>query len=230
MIDMDCPLCKKKISRLDEEIEGRCDICTKIGMINCRCADGHQFCKECTENLIRARVKQICKASTAKNPYCVLEESFKDDIIASRFLKNHILVGSALATAYNNCLKEKIDLEPVLDEIMRRGALIPPKACGHAGDCGAAVSAGIFYSVITDTHPLTPGEQWGEVAILTGTCLVDLGKIGGPRCCNRGTMVAMRNSVQQVKEKLGVEMEWKDIKCRHKDWNKNCKGETCPYF
>ncbi len=113
---------------------------------------------------------------------------------------------------------------------MRRGALIPPKACGHAGDCGAAVACGIFYSTVTDTHPLTQGQQWGDVAVLTGTCLVDLGKIGGPRCCNRGTLVSMKNTVQQVREKLGVEMEWYDRKCIHKDWNKQCKGKDCPFY
>jgi hypothetical protein len=68
------------------------------------------------------------------------------------------------------------------------------------------------------------------VAVLTGSCLVDLGRIGGPRCCNRGSLVSMKNTVQQVREKLGVEMEWYDRKCVHKDWNKQCKGEACPFY
>ena len=225
---MKCPVCKEDIDRVDE-YNGICDICHSDKIINCECDNGHRICKDCTEDLIRARVKEIRCKSEEKNPYDVLEQLFMDRIIATRFLKYHILVASALLTAYKNSGGE-VDLVPALDEAMRRGALIPPKACGHGGDCGSSVSCGIFYSIITDTHPLSAGEQWGNVAILTGTCLVELGKIGGPRCCNRGTMVSMREAVRMVDEKLGIKMEWKDIKCHHKSWNNNCKGETCPFY
>ena len=227
---MRCPNCNTELKRLDETVSGRCKLCGKDCESDCDCEKGHLICGDCTENLIRKRIKEICRTTELKNPYDVLEEFYKDGIIATRFLKNHICVGAALAAAYNNASGKKLDIDAAVDEIMRRGALIPPKACGHGGDCGAAVACGIFYSTITDTHPLTPGEQWGDVAILTGSCLVDLGKIGGPRCCNRGTLVSMKNTVAQVKEKLGVEMEWYDRKCIHKNWNKQCKGESCPFF
>ena len=227
---MRCPNCNTELKRLDETVSGRCKLCGKDCESDCDCEKGHLICGDCTEDLIRERIKEICRTTELKNPYDVLEEFYKDGIIATRFLKNHICVGAALAAAYNNASGKKLDIDAAVDEIMRRGALIPPKACGHGGDCGAAVACGIFYSTITDTHPLTPGEQWGDVAILTGSCLVDLGKIGGPRCCNRGTLVSMKNTVAQVKEKLGVEMEWYDRKCIHKNWNKQCKGESCPFF
>ena len=224
-----CPKCNEEMQRMEDERRGICDICGKDSTLTCECGKGHRICKDCTEDLIRAKVKEICKKTTSKDPYDVLEELFMDRIISTRFLKNHILVGSALMAAYANCTGDK-DIDEQLDEIMRRGALIPPRACGHAGDCGAPVSCGIFYSVVTDTHPLTPGEQWGNVAVLTGTCLVNLGKIGGPRCCNRGTLVSMKETVDYVREKLGVQMEWHDRKCHHKSWNNACKGESCPFY
>ena len=226
---MDCPLCNEEIMRVDE-YNGTCSICHMDQTIVCECGKGDAICKNCTEDLIRKRVKEICRSSDEKNPYDVLEELFMDRIIATRFLKYHILVPCALLTAYNNCIGKKMDLDSALDEGMRRGSLIPPKACGHAGNCGSSVGCGIFYSIITDTHPLTPGEQWGDVAFLTGTCLVELGKIGGPRCCNRGTLVSMKETVRMVRERLGVDMEWKDVKCHHKSWNNNCKGEKFPFY
>ncbi len=227
---MKCPKCESSIRKEDQMTNGKCIVCGKDCESDRICGNLHLFCDDCTERLIRERVKEICRDSASKDPYSVLEELYEDDIIRTRFLKNHILVGSALATAYNNCLSEKMDLDSVLDEIMRRGALIPPKACGHAGNCGSSVACGIFYSVITDTHPLTPGEQWGDVSVLTGSCLVDLGRIGGPRCCNRGALVSMKDTVDYVEERLGVKMEWKDRKCHYKGWNKNCKGEGCPFY
>ncbi len=226
---MECPDCKTELKRLDEKIIGRCKICGNDCESNCECGKGHLLCDDCTEKLIEETIKSICRTTKSKNPYDVLSEIYRDPIISNRFLKNHICVGSALAAAFRNSGGD-IDLDEAVTEIIRRGRFIPPKACGHAGDCGAAVSCGIFYSTVTDTHPLTPGEQWGDVALLTGTCLVDLGRIGGPRCCNRGTLVSMKDTVLQVKEKLGVEMEWYDRKCIHKDWNKQCKGESCPFY
>ena len=208
---MECPDCKTELKRLDEKIIGRCKICGNDCESNCECGKGHLLCDDCTEKLIEETIKSICRTTKSKNPYDVLEEIYRDPIISTRFLKNHICVGSALAAAFRNSGGD-IDLDEAVTEIIRRGRFIPPKACGHAGDCGAAVSCGIFYSTVTDTHPLTPGEQWGDVALLTGTCLVDLGRIGGPRCCNRGTLVSMKDTVLQVKEKLGVEMEWYDRK------------------
>ena len=227
---MRCPRCDAELERNAEKSKGKCIVCGKKCESNCGCVNGHLVCEDCTEDLIVRRIKDICESTTSKDPYDILEEMYEDRIVATRFLKNHICIGPALAAAYNNSANEKIDLDATIDELIRRGRLIPPKACGHAGDCGAAVACGTFYSTITDTHPLTPGEQWGNVSLLTGTCLVDLGRIGGPRCCNRGALISMKNTVQQVKEKLGVEMAWQDRKCVHKDWNKNCKGETCPFF
>ena len=227
---MDCPNCGTKLKRMDEKTIGKCKLCGKDCESDCECGKGHLICGDCTENLIREKIKEVCKTTKSKNPYDVLEEIYSDGIVSTRFLKNHICIGAALAAAFNNASEKKIDIDPIVDEIMRRGALIPPKACGHAGDCGAAVACGIFYSTVTGTHPLTQGQQWGDVAVLTGTCLVDLGKIGGPRCCNRGALVSMKNTVLQVKEKLGVEMEWYDRKCIHKDWNKQCKGKDCPFY
>lgn len=224
-----CPVCSKTMMRESGKKKAVCDICHKDCETDARCESGHVICLDCIEMPIRARIKEICRSSTSKDPYEVLEELNSDNMVRTRFLKNHLIVGSALAAAFRNA-GGRVDLDPSLDEIMRRGNFIPPKACGHGGDCGAAVSTGIFYSVITDTHPLTEGEQWGDVSLLTGSCLVDLGKKGGPRCCNRGALVSMKDAVDQVKDRLGVEMEWKDRKCVHKDWNRNCKGESCPFY
>ena len=205
---------------------GECTSCGNAGDMNYADENG-PICNGCAEPYIRERVRQICEASTSKNPREILDTLIADDLIAARPLRFHIIVGSALASAYRNS-GGKIDLNTALDEIMRRGAFIPPKACGHAGDCGSAVSAGIFFSVIADTHPLKE-ENWGELHMLTGSCLYDLGKIGGPRCCNRGANVSMGNAVKTVKRIFGIEMEWHEVQCTHQDANDKCIGGRCPF-
>ena len=70
-----------------------------------------------------------------------------------------MLVGSALLAAYKNAGGE-LDLDAALEEMRNRGAQVPGGICGLWGTCGAAVSTGIFVSLITGASPLS-GKEWG---------------------------------------------------------------------
>ncbi|MBQ5390561.1 MAG: alanine:cation symporter family protein, partial [Clostridia bacterium] len=56
-------------------------------------------------------------------------------------------VGAALLAAYKNSGGE-VDLENALMEMYNRGKQVPGGICGLWGSCGAAVSSGIFISII----------------------------------------------------------------------------------
>ncbi len=217
--------CGEEFRRIEDTMHV-CSVCGKDTKVVYACPNGHSMCAECVEPIIRRKVKEICKSSTSRNPRTILDSLLSCDIISERKLRFHLITAPALVAAYRNSGGE-IDMDEALDEVMRRGSLIPPKACGHAGNCGSATSAGIFFSVVAGTHPLKE-ENWGQVHMLTGKCLMDLGSIGGPRCCNRGVNIAMRNAVGTVKDALGVEMEWIDVKC-HGFGNDVCIGSRCPY-
>lgn len=79
--------------------------------------------------------------------------------------EHHILAGAALLAAYRNAGGE-IDLPAALEEMIRRGSMVPGGFCGLAGACGAAISAGMCYSIATKTNPLST-ESWGEANLLT---------------------------------------------------------------
>ena len=216
--------CGEELKRIESTMHD-CTVCGKYTNVVYACTNGHSMCAECVEPHIRARVKEICEASESKDPRSILDSLLSDDLISERALRYHLIIGPALVTAYRNSGGD-VDLDKALDEIMRRGFMIPAKACGHAGNCGSATSAGIFFSVIADTHPLKE-ENWGEVHRLTGKCLMDLGSMGGPRCCNRGANIAMRNAVDAVKDVMGIEMELNDAECHFK--NDVCIGDRCPF-
>ena len=63
-------------------------------------------------------------------------------------------VEAALLTAYKNAGGE-LDLEKALTEMQNRGKQVPGGICGFWGSCGAAVSTGIFLSIITGSTPLS---------------------------------------------------------------------------
>lgn len=222
-----CPLCGKTIDPVPKA-EGVCSSCGRQTEIVASCSDGHSLCASCIEPVIRSEVKRICLASDSKDPYEILEAILGSPIVFGRTVKFHIALPAALVTAYNNASVTKLDLPEALDEAMRRGDYVPPKACGHWGTCGAAVSCGIFFSVVTGTTPLS-GRMYASVNKLTGNCLIEIGDVFGPRCCNRNTLKAVRYAVGFVKDELGVEMEWHDRVCDKQAWNKQCLGSRCPF-
>ncbi|MCG8399661.1 DUF5714 domain-containing protein, partial [Bacillus atrophaeus] len=59
--------------------------------------------------------------------------------------EHHVMVGAALLTAWHNG-GGQIDFPAALEEMKKRGSQIPGGICGLWGTCGAAVSAGIFFS------------------------------------------------------------------------------------
>ena len=92
-------------------------------------------------------------------------------------------------TAYKNAGGD-IDLETALVEMMRRGKSVPGGACGFWGACGAAISSGMFISIISKSTPLAQ-EPWGLSNRMTARSLDEIGKIGGPRCCKRDSYLSL---------------------------------------
>ena len=99
------------------------------------------------------------------------------------------MVGAVLLTAYKNCggYEERGGreaFEEALEEMRARGSEYPGGACGLWGCCGAAVSTGIFMSIITKATPLT-GNSWRLSNEMTSRALGAVARLGGPRCCKR---------------------------------------------
>ena len=141
--------------------------------------------------------------------------------------EHHIMVGSALLTAYKNA-GGKIDLEKALIEMLSRGKQVPGGACGFWGTCGAAISTGMFISIITGSTPLA-NKEWGLSNLMTSASLNAIGKVGGPRCCKRNSYLSIIEAVKFTKENLNIEMELLEIKCIHKNQNNQCIGKRCPF-
>ena len=110
-----------------------------------------------------------------------------------------------------------------------RGRRVPGGACGFWGSCGAAVSTGMFVSIITGSTPLS-GESWGQSNCMTAAALNRIGRLGGPRCCKRNSFSAVLEAVSFVKNITGVEMELPEkVVCTFSPENRQCLVKNCPY-
>ncbi len=223
----ECLICGAPLKYLDSEQEASCVVCKKTEKTRTICVNGHYVCDAChTKGTVG--IFAVCLNEKSKNPVAIMEKLMSLPFCHMHGPEHHIMVGSALLTAYKNA-GGKIDLEKGLVELKSRAEKVPGGACGFWGACGAGVSTGMFISVITEANPLAD-KPWGLANQMTGKSLDAIGKIGGPRCCKRNSYTAIIQAVKFVKENLGVEMELNDIVCSRYQNNNQCKKERCPFW
>ncbi len=170
----------------------------------------------------------VCMGTRSKNPVAIFRKLTALPFCHIHGPEHHILVGSALLTAYKNAGGD-IDLKPALMEMIKRGSNVPGMACGLWGACGAGISSGIFISIITDSGPLTQ-KPMGLSNLMTSSSLAKIGTIGGPRCCKRDSFLSILSAIDFVKEHFGIEMVKENIKCEFSPQNSQCIKRRCPFY
>ncbi len=222
----ECLICGAPLTYLENDTEMECALCHKRENSKTSCVNGHYICNEC-HSKGSDTIIGICMSETSKNPIEILQKLMTLPFCHMHGPEHHIMVGSALLTAYKNAGGE-IDLNKSLIEMQSRGKKVPGGACGFWGACGAGVSTGMFVSIVTGSTPLA-NEAWGLSNQMTAKALEAIGKVGGPRCCKRDSYLAITEAVKFSDINLGVKMELGKIKCAHSAQNNQCIGNRCPY-
>ena len=222
----ECLIFKAPLEYLETGVLMECAICHKTENSKTRCVNGHYVCDECHTKGADAIIS-VCMEEKSKNPIDIFEKLMSMEFCHMHGPEHHIMVGASLLTAFKNA-GGNIDLAKALPEMYSRGKSVPGGACGFWGACGAAVSAGIYFSIATDTTPLSEAS-WGSANLMTSRALGKIGGIGGPRCCKRNGYLAITEAVAFTKEQLGVEMELGKIVCSRSHLNNQCLKERCPF-
>ena len=224
-----CLVCGKPLKFFPEEREMTCSFCGRKFMSNASCEDGHYICDECHGEKGIDFIMSYCAESKLKNPLIMAQEMMKNPYIYMHGNEHHVLVGAALLTAYHNAGGE-VNFAESLEEMRQRGSKYPGGSCGFWGCCGAAVSVGMFLSIVTKTTPLS-GKSWSTVNQITANALGKIGELSGPRCCKRNSFTAIVAAVNFIKDKYGIAMELPDkITCEFYPYNKECTRKVCPYY
>ena len=223
----ECLICKAPLEYLQKDEEMECFICHKKELSKTRCVEGHYVCSDCHMSGMDSIIV-LCLGEESKNPIEIAEKMMNMPFCHMHGPEHHVMVGCALLTAYSNA-GGKIDLHASLKEMVSRGSKVPGGACGFWGACGAAVSTGMFMSIITASTPLAQ-EAWGYSNLMTSRSLARLGGIGGPRCCKRNSYISILAAIGYTEEITGVRMEKPDIICTHTTSNRQCIGRRCPFY
>ena len=222
----ECLICKASLEYLEEDILMECEVCHKKEYSKTRCVNGHYVCSECHTKGMDSIIG-VCLQTSSKNPIEIMEKLMSMEFCHMHGPEHHVMVGAALITAYKNA-GGNVELDKALSEMYRRGKEVPGGACGFWGACGAGISSGIFMSIITKATPLAT-EAWGLSNQMTSRALGKIGEIGGPRCCKRDSYLAILEAVNFTKEKLGICMEIKEVRCTHFSKNNQCLKKQCPF-
>ncbi len=224
-----CLVCGKPLVYYEEASTMKCHFCGREFKSHGGCEEGHYVCDECHEKEGVQAIMEYCSSSTSKDPVWIIQDLMENPYIYMHGPEHHILVGAALLTAYHNC-GGQIDLEWALKEMQARGSEYPGGACGLWGCCGAAVSTGMFVSIVTKATPLT-GKSWKLSNQMTSQALAKLAELGGPRCCKRNSFTSAKAAVEFTKKYMGVEMRLPEqIQCDFSEENQQCLRKHCPYY
>ena len=230
MKNEECLICGAPLEYLASDTLMECVICHKQEPSKTRCTEGHYVCSDCHTAGMDSIIA-LCLAETSKDPIAILEKMMSQSFCHMHGPEHHVLVGAALLTAYNNAVPSdtmKVDMSECLMEMMSRGRQVPGGACGYMGACGAAISTGIFMSIVTRNTPLST-DTWRLCNLMTSRALEQVALNGGPRCCKRDSYLSILTAVDFVKENLGVEMERAEVTCSRSQINNQCIGKKCPF-
>lgn len=174
------------------------------------------------------RIHDLCRQTGSASPVEIMELLMDGEDFPMHGPDHHFLIGAALLTSYANS-GGQIDLETALAEMEKRSKQVPGGACGYWGACGAAISAGMFISIVTGSTPIK-NQEWKLSNLMTASALQTLGEIGGPRCCKRNGFLAVQTACRFAQEHLQVSMSCPEkLICHYSPRNPQCIKERCPF-
>ncbi len=224
-----CLVCGEPLRYFEAAQEVTCEECGRVETAHAICQSGHYVCDQCHRARGVEHVLATCATSDLRDPIALAQQIMADDALYPNGPEHHTLAGAVLLTTYRNA-GGALDLSAALVELRRRSLTVPGGVCGYWGTCGAAISAGMYCSIVLGATPMTPGP-WGQTARLTSRILDHLADVGGPRCCKRSTFIALQEAAAYTAETMGVTMELPaQVTCTFMARNAECLRTACPFF
>ena len=155
-----CLVCGEPLDYFEEAREVSCHICGKKETGHSVCTAGHYVCDVCHREGGVDHVMEYCSSADSKNPVEMAMAMMDDKSIFPNGPEHHTLVGAALLAAYKNAGVD-LDLPRALAEMRNRSMNVPGGTCGLWGTCDAAVSAGMYWGIVSGSTPMTRGP-WAE--------------------------------------------------------------------
>ncbi|MGI6664436.1 MAG: DUF5714 domain-containing protein [Christensenellaceae bacterium] len=232
-VNLLCPIChgeKTYFEETDEMNPVNCYICSASFLPDSVCKNGHYVCHMCRQKNARKAIMKYCLRSKEKQPYRLLKKLMQLPEVAMHGPEHHFLLPAALLTTYCNEKEKKEALLSLLEEANARSIEVPGGACGYYGICGAAIGAGIYTSILSETDPYSEAE-WKALGLLTAEIGREIAQNGGPRCCKRNAFLALPSVIMHSNQAFATHFTSpKNKTCIFYSNNEECKRKACAFF
>ncbi|MDD2534603.1 MAG: DUF5714 domain-containing protein, partial [Eubacteriales bacterium] len=201
-----------------------CGICGGDFESTIVCPNGHFVCDACHSLDLLDQVETFLQASTDQDPVRLAQSIFEMPGLNMHGPEYHSIAPAILVAAWQNTTGHKNINQ--IHEAIRRGRVIPGGACGTYGACGAALGAGIAFSIIETVTALS-GPTRGEANQITAAALTAIAAHGGPRCCKRETITTIQSFAASTDIFAG--QTFAPYICHQCGRMKECIGTKCPF-
>jgi hypothetical protein len=225
-----CLICSAEIVYTTESVDRKCTYCENNFNSTAVCSNDHFICDNCHSSSALDLIQNTCNVSKIEDPVELAILLMKNPQLKMHGPEHHFLVPAVLFTSYQNQIENTQDRKTKLEAIRTRAELVKGGFCGTHGSCGAAIGAGIFCSVLTDTTPLST-DTWRLSNKITAQCLNTVADHGGPRCCKRDTFLSILSSKDFLEKHMKINLKVNQpVECDFSDMNKDCLLEECDFY
>jgi MoaA/NifB/PqqE/SkfB family radical SAM enzyme/SAM-dependent methyltransferase len=223
-----CVVCGARLEYFDKEHTEVCHYCNKSFNANAVCVNSHFVCDRCHSQDAIEVIKNICLESKYDDMVKLLRKIRGHSSIPLHGPEHHAMVPGIILSVLKN-KGGNISEDDIIAGI-ERGRTIAGGACAFMGVCGAAVGAGIGYSVILKSNPYK-GKERQIVQQITSEVLKKIGQYNAPRCCQRDCWIALK-AVSELSEKYSpVYLPANEgLVCSQYKTNQECISKDCPLW
>jgi hypothetical protein len=223
-----CLVCKGSLNHFDKPRFGKCQGCGVKEKTYILCENDHYLCNSCASDKVMELLYKILPTIEHENPVDALEFIVRHCGIVGN--TPHPITAAAFLSAVKNATA-RITHEEVLEGVVR-ASQIPGGWCGYYGTCGAGVALGTAFSVISKATPMSDKER-SSANVATATVLMEIAKLGGPRCCLASARVSLDCSIDLARDTFAIEFPKQKTnfkRCCYSSFQRECKKELCKYF
>ncbi|MFH0895508.1 MAG: DUF5714 domain-containing protein [Bacteroidota bacterium] len=225
-----CLICGSEMIYKEKADSHSCFYCGKKVSSQTGCKNNHFVCDGCLTADVNSIINNFCLTSEISDPIELATALMKHPSLKMHGQEHHFLVPAVLLKAYYTETGELKKLESGLQEAYKRSSKILENSCSLYGNCGAAVGAGIFISLIKEVTPFSE-TSWRHANLVTSESLKDIAENGGPRCCKRNSFLAIHRAVRFMVKYMNINISFPQQRlCTFHGNNKECIKLACPYY
>jgi len=225
---MGCMACGSPLTYSSEERSTQCHYCNQEFITGTTCEAGHFVCDQCHAKDGLSIIRHICVQSGETDMLRLFEQLRRHPAIPMHGPEYHAMIPGIILCCYRNMGGDITD-EVILSGITR-GSTVAGGFCGFMGICGAAVGAGVAFSLILQANPVKAKERH-SVQSITQQILKEIADLTAARCCQRDGYIALKKAAELSKEVISVALKADySLVCRQRYKNKECPGKICPLF